>query len=175
MPWLRYLLYFIAVAFITWALTQMEIASPGSLKMHVMLSETDRYGTSEYSPVEIIQAIILGACGVVMWWVARYCPTQRPIAIPCAGLALAFLIRELDFFLDRFVADNLFKGVCIGLFPFFSRNQCAASAGTKLGGPSASPMPFHAKAACVHSSQFSWLLILCTISCCDTPSSSIKL
>lgn len=109
MPWLRYLLYFIAIAFITWALTQMEIASPGSLKLHVLLSETDRYGTSEYSPVEIIQAIILGACGIVMWWVARYCPTQRPIAIPCAGLAVAFLIRELDFFLDRFVADNLWQ------------------------------------------------------------------
>ena len=54
-------LYFLAVAFITWALTQMEIASPGSLKLHVVLSETDRYGTSEFSPVEIIQAIILGA------------------------------------------------------------------------------------------------------------------
>ncbi len=109
MPWIRYLLYFITIAFITWALTQMEIASPGSLKMHILLSASDRYGTSEFSPVEIIQAIILAACGVIMWWVARYCPTQRPIAIPLAGMALAFLIRELDFFLDRFIADNLWQ------------------------------------------------------------------
>ena len=93
MPWIRYLLYFIFVAFITWALTQMEMASPGSLKMHIMLSETDRFGTSEYSPVEIIQAIVLGVCGIIMWWVAHYCPTQQPIAVPCAGMALAFLIR----------------------------------------------------------------------------------
>jgi hypothetical protein len=101
MAWLRYLLYFIVIAFVTWALTQMEIASPGSLKLHVLLSETDRFGTSEFSPVEIIQAIILAVCGGIMWWVARYCPSQRPIAIPFAGMALAFLIRELDYFLDR--------------------------------------------------------------------------
>jgi hypothetical protein len=111
MPWLRYFLYFVVIAFITWALTQMELASPGSLKLHVVLSETDRFGTSEFSPIEIIQAIILGACGVIMWWVARYCPTQRPVAILFGGMALAFLIRELDYFLDRFVADNFWQVV----------------------------------------------------------------
>jgi hypothetical protein len=109
MPWLRYSLYFIAIAFVTWALTQMEIASPGSLKLHIMPNEMDQFGTSEYSPVEIIQAIILFACGVIMAWVARYCPTQRPIAIPFAGLALVFLIRESDYFLDRFIGDNFWQ------------------------------------------------------------------
>lgn len=109
MPWLRYLLYFIAIAFTTWALTQMEIASPGSLKMHVMLSETDRFGTSEFSPVEIIQAIILAVCCIIMWWVSQHCPSQEPIALPFAGMAAAFLIRELDFFLDRYIIDNLWQ------------------------------------------------------------------
>ncbi len=109
MPWLRYLLYFIAIAFITWALTQMEIASPGSLKLHILLSDSDRYGTSEFSPVEIIQAIILAVCAVVMAWVARNCPTQQPVAIPFVGMALAFLIRELDYFLDRYIADNFWQ------------------------------------------------------------------
>lgn len=109
MPWLRYLLYFTAIAFVTWALTQMEIASPGSLKLHIMLSETDVFGTSEYSPVEIIQAIILGVCAIIMIWVARNCPTQRPIAIPLSGLALAFLIRESDYFLDRLIGDNFWQ------------------------------------------------------------------
>lgn len=112
MPWLRYLLYFIAIAFVTWALTQMELASPGSLKLHVLPSDADRYGTSEYSPVEIIQAIILGLCGAVMGWVARYCPSQQPIAVPFGGLALAFLIREMDYFLDRIVADSVWQ-ICI--------------------------------------------------------------
>jgi len=109
MTWFRYVLYFISIAFVTWALTQMEIASPGSLKLHVVVSESDVYGTSEFSPVEIIQAIILGICGLIMLWVARYCPSQRPIAFGFGGLALVFLIRESDYFLDRFIADNLWQ------------------------------------------------------------------
>lgn len=109
MPSIRYLAYFVAIAFITWALTQMELASPGSLKLHVVLNESDQFGTSEYSPVEIIQAIILGSCGVIMGWVAKNCPTQREIAIPFGGLALVFLIRELDYFLDLFIADNFWQ------------------------------------------------------------------
>ena len=87
----------------------MEVASPGSLKLHVVVSDSDVYGTSEFSPVEIIQAIILAVCGLIMGWVARYCPSQRPIAFGFGGLALIFLIRESDYFLDRFVADNLWQ------------------------------------------------------------------
>lgn len=109
MVWFRYLVYFTAIAFVTWALTQMEIASPGSLKLHVIVSENDIYGTSEFSPVEIIQTIILGACGLIMAWVARYCPSQRPIALALGGMALLFLIRELNYFLDRFLIDNLWR------------------------------------------------------------------
>jgi hypothetical protein len=115
MAWFRFPLYFIAIAFVTWALTQMEIASPGSLKLHLVLNESDVYGTSEFSPVEIIQAIILGVCGVIMAWIARYCPSQRPIAFGFGGLALIFLIRELDYFFDRFLADNLWQ-VLIAIF-----------------------------------------------------------
>lgn len=87
----------------------MELAAPGSLKLHIMVEPTDTYGTSEFSPVEIIQAIILGACGIIMGWVARYCPSQRPIAFLFGGLALVFLIRELDYFFDRFVVDSLWQ------------------------------------------------------------------
>jgi len=115
MAWFRYPLYFIVIAFVTWALTQMEIASPGSLKLHLVLNESDVYGTSEFSPVEIIQAIILGVCGLIMAWIARYCPSQRPIAFGFGGLALIFLIRELDYFFDRFLADNLWQ-VLIAIF-----------------------------------------------------------
>ncbi len=109
MPWIRYLAYFIAITFITWSLTQLELSSPGSLKLHIVLSDTDVYGTSEFSPVEMIQAIILVACGIIMGWVAMYCPSQRPIAFGLGGLALASLIRELDYFLDRYIADNLWQ------------------------------------------------------------------
>jgi hypothetical protein len=109
MVWIRYTLYFLGIAFVTWLLTQLELSSPGSLKLHLVLSDTDVHGTSEFSPVEMIQAIILVACGIIMGWVAVYCPSQRPIAFGLGGLALASLIRELDYFLDRFIADNLWQ------------------------------------------------------------------
>ena len=103
------MLYFLGVAFITWLLTQLEIAFPGSLKLHVIINEGDVYGTSEFSPIEIIQPLMLGICGLLMAWVAKYCPSQRPIALPFGGLALAFIIRELDFYLDRYLIDNLWQ------------------------------------------------------------------
>ncbi len=113
MAWIRYLAYFVSVALITWAITQLELSSPGSLKLHVIVNETDVYGTSEYSPVEIVQSIILLVCGLVMAWVAAYCPSQRPLAFLIGGLALMFLIRELDYFFDRFIIDNLWQALIV--------------------------------------------------------------
>lgn len=111
MAWIRYILYFLGVAFITWMLTQLEISFPGSLKLHVIVNESDKFGTSEFSPIEIIQPFILAICGLLMAWVAKYCPSQRPIAFPFGGLALAFIIRELDYFFDRFIVDNLWQAL----------------------------------------------------------------
>jgi hypothetical protein len=113
MAWIRYIVYFAGITFVTWALTQMELASPGSLKLYILVDEQDVLGTSEYSPVEMIQAIILGVCGVIMGWVAKYCPSQRPIAFLLGGMALVFLIRELDYFLDRFLVDNLWQVLAV--------------------------------------------------------------
>ena len=115
MVWPRYIAYFAGVTLLTWCLTQLEISFPGSLRLHVLTHPSDQFGTSEYSPIEIIQPIIIVACGGLMLWVAEYCPSQRPIAIPFGGLALAFMIRELDYFLDRYLIDNLWQ-VLIG-FP----------------------------------------------------------
>ena len=111
MAWVRYLFYFLAVALITWMLTQLEISFPGSLKLHVIVNEGDQFGTSEYSPIEIIQPLILSICGLLMAWVAKYCPSQRPIAFPFGGLALAFFIRELDYYFDRYLVDNLWQAL----------------------------------------------------------------
>lgn len=113
MAWVRYLCYFFGVACMTWMLTQLEISFPGSLKLHVMVSDSDQFGTSEYSPIEIIQPFILLICGLLMVRVARYCPSQRPIALPFGGLALAFIVRELDYFFDRFIVDNLWQALVV--------------------------------------------------------------
>lgn len=118
MVWPRYLCYFFGIALLTWLLTQLEITFPGSLKFHVLVNPGDQFGTSEFSPVELVQPLIIGVCGGLMAWVAQYCPSQRPIAIPFGGMALAFLIRELDYFLDRFLVDNLWQ-VLIGFAAAF--------------------------------------------------------
>lgn len=108
MALVRYILYFFGVAIITWLLTHLEISSPGSLKLYVYSNAADTLGTSEYSPIEIIQPGILAICGLLLAWVAMNCPSQRPVAFLFGGMALVFFIRELDFFLDQ-IADNLWQ------------------------------------------------------------------
>lgn len=103
---IRYIIYFIGIALLTWLLAEMEVSAPGSLKLQVFVNSSDTLGTSEYSPVEMIQVVILIFCGALFAWVAWHCPSQRPIALPFAGLAALFCIRELDYFLDRNIVDN---------------------------------------------------------------------
>lgn len=105
----RYVGYLIGTALLTWLLTYLEISSPGSLRLHVIGAAGDTLGTSEYSPVEILQNGILIVCGLLYAWIARHYPSQRPIALMFGGLALAFTVRELDYFLDRHVADNFWQ------------------------------------------------------------------
>ena len=104
----------------------LEITSPGSLKLHVITGPGDTLGTSEFSPIEIIQPGILGICGLLYLWVAKYCPSQRPLAFLFGGMALAFMIRELDYFLDRFIADNfsqLLMGIVLALIIAYTYRQ----------------------------------------------------
>ena len=118
MALIRYLLYFLGIGFLTWLLSFLEISSPGSLQLQLYADAGDTLGTSEYSPVEIMQPGILIICGLLYAWVAAYCPSQRPIAIAFGGMALAITIREFDYFLDRLVADNFWQvlfGVTIAL------------------------------------------------------------
>lgn len=109
MALVRYILYFVGIALVTWILVQIEITSPDGLKLQVFTYPGDVQGTSEYSPVELMQPVMLGLCGLLFAWIARYYPAQRPIAFTFGGMALAFIIRELDFFLDRYVADNFWQ------------------------------------------------------------------
>ncbi len=109
MVWPRYIAYFVGITLLTWFLTYLEASYPGSLKLHVLAYPGDPLGTSEFSPIEIMQPLILLICGALLAWVAQYCPSQRPIAFPFGALALAFLIRECDYFLNRYIIDNLWQ------------------------------------------------------------------
>ena len=109
MAWVRYLLYFFAIGVAMWLIAWLEITFPGSLRLNVFTAPGDSMGTSEFSPIEIIQTLILAICAMMMGWVARHCPSQQPIAVLFGALALAFLIRELDYFFDRYLVDNLYQ------------------------------------------------------------------
>jgi len=109
MALVRYLLYFLGIGLVAWLLTWLEISAPGSLKLHIYAFPGDTLGTSEYSPVEIIQLGILVVSGLLYAWVVKHCPSQRPVAILFGGLALIFAVRELDYFLDRYIADNFWQ------------------------------------------------------------------
>lgn len=114
MALIRYLLYFLGVGVLTGTLAMLEIASPGWLQLQSFASPADTLGTSEYSPIEMLQPGILVVCGLLYAWVAQTCPSQRPIAVLFGGMALAFTIREFDYFLDLRVADNFWQ-VLLGL------------------------------------------------------------
>ena len=108
---LRYGLYVIGMAAFTGAFAWIEISSPGALDLHVLDSPDDLYGTSEHSPVELVQPALLAICALLFGWVARDCPSQRPIAFVMGGLSLACAVRELHYFFDQNVADNFWQAV----------------------------------------------------------------
>ena len=114
MVWIRYLLYFFAASAVLGVLTRLEVHYPGFLTFQVFTSPADSLGTSEYSPIEIIQPLMMLACCAMMLWVSLLCPAQRTLAVGLGGLSLAFLVRELDYFFDRFIVDNLWQ-VIIGV------------------------------------------------------------
>lgn len=109
MLFIRYITYFIAIALVMALLTRLEISFPGALRLQTFAGPGDALGTSEYSPVEIIQSLILVICGLLLAWTAKHCPAQRPVAILFSGIALVFLLRELDYFLDTQGVDNLWQ------------------------------------------------------------------
>jgi hypothetical protein len=109
MALVRYISYFVGIALVTWLLTRMEINAPGNLRLQEFTHPGDTLGTSEFSPIELLQPFLLIVCGLLYGWVALHYPSQRPIAFGFGGLALTFSIRELDFFLDRYIVDNFWQ------------------------------------------------------------------
>jgi hypothetical protein len=109
MIWLRFLAYFALIAGMTALVVALESHHPGSLRLLVYVEPTDSVGTSEFSPVEIAQLVILVAAGALLSLIARDYPSQRPLAILLGGIALVCLFRELDYFLDRHVVRNAWQ------------------------------------------------------------------
>ncbi len=109
MAWVRYLLYFIFITAVLAVLTRLEVHYPGFLKLQVFVNPTDSLGTSEFSPIEIMQPIILAVCVGLMAWVAYFCPSQRPLAFTFGGIAIVTFFREMDYVLDRMLIEKLYQ------------------------------------------------------------------
>ncbi|HNP35159.1 MAG TPA: hypothetical protein PKK10_04850 [Woeseiaceae bacterium] len=109
MAWLRFILYFLLISAIFYVFAWLGVTFPGSLKMQVFDSAAGALGTSEYSPVEMVQALVVALCCLLMGWVALEYPGQRPLAFLFGGVAVVYLIRELGFFLDLYVVRNLWQ------------------------------------------------------------------
>ncbi len=109
MPVVRYLVYTAVVIALTGLFVLAEINEPGSMRLLVFESPNDTLGTSEYSPVEMMHIAVLALCALLYAAVAYTYPAQRPIAFLFGGIAGAGVIRESDYFLDRFIADNFWQ------------------------------------------------------------------
>jgi len=106
---IRYIVYFIGIASAAYLLTRLEISFPGELKLAVPGDGGGIHLTSEYSPIEYVQLLVLVICGLLLGWVAIKCQSQRTIANLFASLSLIFLLHELDYFLDLYTIVNLWR------------------------------------------------------------------
>lgn len=111
MIWLRLFLYFLVVLLVTAAIAATGVWNPDALRLQVFTGPADLKGTSEYSPIELLQLGILFLSGLLMAFLVRNVRNFRPLAIAIGGLAFLMLVRELDYFLDRFLVDNLWQAV----------------------------------------------------------------
>lgn len=106
---LRYAAYALGTGLLIGLLVIREVKFPGALQLQIFRGPHDVLGTSEYSVPEMLQLVLILACGTLFVWVARSHRGQRPVAVLFAAVALACLIRELDYFLDLHVTDNFWQ------------------------------------------------------------------
>ncbi|MBT8422635.1 MAG: hypothetical protein HKN56_00170 [Gammaproteobacteria bacterium] len=140
----RVFLRFFSYALVTFVIVvlMLSIADrvPGGLDFEHVVDGIEA-PTSEFSPVEILQNLLLlisAGCFLLVAWIDRL---RRPMAASIAALMLASLIRELDFFLDFYVVDNLWQALCVALVSagivYGMRNRQRFVQGWKRSWPSA--------------------------------------
>ncbi|MDB4307712.1 hypothetical protein N9985_00335 [Gammaproteobacteria bacterium] len=113
----RYFMYALAVIVINLGLLAAAHYLPGSLQFDRVVSGVSA-PTSEFSPVELLQNILLLACIAIFGWVASRDRLRRPMAMAFVSIFSACLVRELDFFLDFYVVDNFWQVLCAIIISF---------------------------------------------------------
>jgi hypothetical protein len=133
----RYLAYALGVFAGTVLIMVLALSLPGGLQFDRVVSGMP---TSELSPVELLQNLLLLFCAGAFGWIAYRDRLRRPMAIGFSMLFAAFLIRELDFFLDVFLLDNLWQVLCATLLSvalvYGARNHYRYGQGWRRSWPS---------------------------------------
>jgi len=105
----RYLGYacFIVVSgfVVLWA----GIRFPNGLQSSAIDLPGEKLAAGGHSPVEIFQCILILFCGLIFLWIASRDRLRRPVAIGFVSLFLLVLVRELEFFIDTYFIDNLWR------------------------------------------------------------------
>jgi hypothetical protein len=108
---IRYLGYALLVMVVTSAMLGLAYWLPGSLQFDRLVPGIN-VRTSEFSPVELLQNVLLLWCLAAFGWIALRDRLRRPLTVAFAAMFGVFLVRELDFFLDFYVIDNLWQVLC---------------------------------------------------------------
>ncbi|MGI9291098.1 MAG: hypothetical protein ACR2QG_07460 [Gammaproteobacteria bacterium] len=119
---LRYLAYAVGVFAFMNLIMLFAWYMPGGLQFERNMPELG-VQTSELSPIEVLQNILLIFCACIFAWVASRDRLRRSMAVSLAALFSIFLIRELDFFLDFYMHDNLWQ-VLVALVLSFALVYC---------------------------------------------------
>ena len=110
----RYGFYALLVASGTALLIYLSGSSSGGLEFERYDASLDII-TSEFSPVEILQNLLLIFCISLFGWIASRDRLRRPFALGFCALFTVFLVRELDYFMDFYGVDNLWQVLCASL------------------------------------------------------------
>lgn len=105
---LRFLVYALAVTALTALTVFWGATSPHGFGLERQFAGSDAQ-TSELSPIELMQNVLLLYGVTLLVIIALKDRLRRPMAWSLAILLLAFLVRELDFFLDHLIADNVWQ------------------------------------------------------------------
>jgi hypothetical protein len=108
---IRYLGYALLVMAVTSAMLGLAYWLPGSMQFDRLVPGINVL-TSEFSPVELLQNVLLLWCLAAFGWIALRDRLRRPLTVAFAAMFGVFLVRELDFFLDFYVIDNLWQVLC---------------------------------------------------------------